>query len=342
MKIKSIKKQQTVIQQSPWNLVQFSAAVDKQIKGNWKSQWKDSNIIITNAQWVLLHGDQTPYIDMLVCDEVHGVKSASEISKLAKNVDIPFKFGCTGTLPKQTKDKWNIAGIFGPILQELQVQTLQNKGILTNVKLQPIRFCHVTKQNFKKKYDNNGNELDVFEAAQQEYKNESQYLGQYIPTNKKIVELAKGLIKSKPEWNVVILFDYIAQGNSLFSLLDYDKKYYIDGSIKVQDRQDIVNVMDNSGGNILIGNCKCIGTGLTIKRINVIILCIIGSSSTKTIQAIGRGMQRKENKNNIFVFDILHNYKYSTKHYKERIQNYKKYYNIQEGKNYNIKDIILN
>lgn len=341
MKIKSIKKQKIILKQSPWNIVQFSAAKDKEIKGDWKSQWKDSNIIITNAQWVLLHGDQTPYIDMIVCDQVHGAKSGNQVSKLIKDVNIPFKFGCTGTLPKEVKDQWNIQGIFGPILQELQVQTLQDKGVLANVKLQPVRFCHSKKQNFKKQYDSNGNELDIFQIAQQEYKNESQFLGEFLPTNKKIVDLAKGLIKSKPDWNVMILFDYIAQGNSLFGALDFKNKFYIDGSIPVEQRQKYVDIMDNSGGNILIGNCKCIGTGLTVKRVNAIILCIIGSSSTKTIQAIGRGMQRKVDKSTIFVFDILHNYKYSTKHYKERTLNYQKYYKIKEGKDYKIKDIIV-
>jgi superfamily II DNA or RNA helicase len=99
--------------------------------------------------------------------------------------------------------------------------------------------------------------------------------------------------------------------------------------------------MDNSGGNILFGNCKCIGTGLTVKRVNVIILCIIGSSSTKTIQAIGRGMQKKSDKSTVHVFDILHNYKYSQKHFKERSLNYLKYYKLQEDKDYKVKEIII-
>ena len=341
MKIKSIKHQTKILKQSPWNLIQFSAAKDKEIKSDWKHIWKDSNIIVTNAQWLLLHGDQTPYIDMIVADEVHGVKSSNEISKLIKGVDIPFKFGCTGTLPKETKDQWNIAGIFGPILDELEIETLQSKNILANVNIQPIRFCHSKKENFKKQYDANGKEIDPFEVAQKEYQHESQYLGEYQETNKKIVELANGLLLKKPDWNIMVLFDYIAQGQKLYTLSPSNKKYYIDGSIPVEQRQKIVSIMDNTGGNVLFGNCKCIGTGLTVKKVNVIILCIIGSSSTKTIQAIGRGMQKKLDKSTIYVFDILHNYKYSQKHFKERTENYLKYYKLQEGKDYKIKDIIL-
>lgn len=342
MKIKSIKKTTKIIKESPWNIIEFSAAMDKKINGDWKSQWnKNYNIIVTNAQWVLLHGDKTPYIDMIVADEVHGVKSSTEISKLIKGVDIPYKFGCTGTMPKLIKDQWNIIGIFGPILDELEIETLQNKNILAKVSIKPIRFIHPKKENFKKLYDNNGNPIDIAEAAQAEYMNESQYLGDYLPTNEKICELAAGLIQKKPDWNVLVLFDYISQGKQLFEASKHQNKFYIDGSIKVEERQRIVNILDNSGGNILFGNSKCIGTGLTIKKVNVIILCIIGSSSTKTIQAIGRGMQRKEDKSTVFVFDILHNYKYSQKHFKERCENYLKYYKLQEGKDFQIKDIQL-
>lgn len=342
MKIKSIKRTTNIIKNSPWNIIEFSAAEDKKIKSNWKDVWSnDNNIIITNAQWVLLHGDKTPYIDMIIADEVHTCKANSEISKLIKTVDIPFKFGCTGTLPKLVKDQWNIAGIFGPILDELEVETLQNKNVLAQVNLKPIKFCHRVKENFKKLYDANGNQIDILEAAQKEYQYESQFLGEYLPTNEKICELAAGLIAKKPEWNVLVLFDYIAQGKQLFNASKHQNKFYIDGSIEVSERQKIVNTMDNSGGNILFGNSKCIGTGLTIKRVNVIILCIIGSSSTKTIQAIGRGMQRKADKSTVHVFDVLHNYKYSQKHFKKRAQNYLKYYKLQEGKDYQIKEIIV-
>ena len=158
MKIKSIKKTTNIIKASPWNIIQFSAAKDKKIKGDWKNTWsQNNNIIITNAQWVLLHGDQTPYIDMIIADEVHGIKSSTEISKLIKTVDIPYKFGCTGTLPKLVKDQWNIVGIFGPILDELEIETLQNKNVLAQVNIKPIRFCHSKKENFRKLYDNDGN-----------------------------------------------------------------------------------------------------------------------------------------------------------------------------------------
>lgn len=63
-------------------------------------------------QWLMLHGDELPYIDCIIQDQVHTCKKGNELSKLIKKVDIPFKFGCTGTLPKNIEDQWNIIGIF--------------------------------------------------------------------------------------------------------------------------------------------------------------------------------------------------------------------------------------
>jgi superfamily II DNA or RNA helicase len=46
-----------------------------------------------------------------------------------------------------------------------------------------------------------------------------------------------------------------------------------------------------SGGQITIANFKVIGTGITIKHIQSIILVTSQSSVTKVIQAIGRGLR---------------------------------------------------
>lgn len=68
----------------------------------------------------------------------------------------------------------------------------------------------------------------MFEIAQAEYKNESMYLSQFEPTNKIITKLAKNVILQHPNWNSLILFDYTASGESLFQLLDWTDKHYID------------------------------------------------------------------------------------------------------------------
>lgn len=322
---------------SQWNIIKFSAEQDKKNKKkNIDFVFNDdNNIIISNSQWLMIHGDEVPYIDCIIQDECHGVKRSSELSKLVKSVKIPFKFGCTGTLPKEQIDKWNIAGVFGPVLDEIEIKELQEKNVLADVSINPIKFVHSLKENFKQ--INTEQVIDPFEIAQSEYKNESMYLAQHTQSNKIITNIAKQLIIKNPNWNGLILFDYTLSGESLFELLDWKDKHYIDGTVSLDVRTDIVDQMNNpNGGHITVANCKCFGTGITIKNIQCIILVTNQSAVTKVIQAIGRGL-RIEDKPTLYVFDIFHNYKYSEKHFKERTQLYKQFYGKELNKDYKVK-----
>lgn len=327
-KITKIDITENIITPVPWNIIKFGATEAKVNKGDWN--FKNNNIIISNSQWLLLHGDELPYIDMMIIDECHGMSHGAEITKLVRNVEIPFKFGCTGTMPKSIEDQWSVIGTFGPVLEELSISELQEKKVLADVAIKPIEFIHEQKEDFKNQiFDANGNKItDSFEIAQRIYQKESMYLSELTSTNSIIAKLAEGIIKQHPDWNVLILFDYIKQGNSLFNCLTTKNKFYIDGSVDVKDRKDIVKEMNaEEGGKITCANAKCFGTGITVNRIQCIFIVINGSAPTKIIQSIGRGLQRNI-KNTLLIFDFHHNYKYSLKHYKERedlyIKTYKK------------------
>lgn len=270
-----------------------------------------------------------------------GITKNSEISKFIKSIKIRYKFGCTGTLPKKITDVWNIIGIFGPVVDEIQIQELQEKGVLADVNIIPIQFFHTQKESFKHIKTEDDTPEDVFRFAQEEYKQEAMYLSQFEPTNKIITNLAKNVLKQHPNWNVLILFDYINSGESLFNILDHEQKHYIDGSVDIDTRKDIVTAMNNpDGGQITVANCKCFGTGITVKHIQSIILVTSQSSVTKVIQAIGRGL-RIEEKPTLHIMDIFHNYKYSEKHFNERVNLYKEFYHKELNKDYKIKKVVV-
>ncbi len=92
-KVTKIEISENIITPVPWNIIKFGANEAKLNKNVWNFQ--NTNIIISNSQWLLLHGDELPYIDMMIIDECHGMSHGAEITKLVRNVEIPFKFGCT-------------------------------------------------------------------------------------------------------------------------------------------------------------------------------------------------------------------------------------------------------
>jgi superfamily II DNA or RNA helicase len=305
-------------------------------KNNFSISEKN-NIFISNMQYLMKNGDQLGYIDMIIQDEVHVISKGAKLSNLIRGVDIDYKFGCTGTLPKNIESRWAISGIFGPVLEEIKIKELQQKNILADVNIVPIEYLHNIKRNF---YVRCNDTESIFDISSRSYKNEAMYLGEYLESNIKTLALAKKLIEVHNDWNILILFDYISQGEILYKLLDFDKKHYVDGSIDVDIRAKIIEQMNaKEGGHITIANCKCFGTGLTIKHIQSIFLVQNASSSVKIIQSIGRGLQK--NKNTLYLFDIFHNYKYSEKHFYERCNLYKEFYNKSLDKDFKVKQIAL-
>lgn len=297
------------------------------------------NIYITNAQYLLLHGDELPQTDMLFMDECHMCSKGSEISKLMKGIPISHKFGCTGTLPKDINNRWMIEGVFGPVLDEIEIQKLQKDKVLADVKIYPIRFIHKHKESFREpQVDENGVQEDSYTAAQKAYKRESMYLGIHPETVNIEINMCRKLIQEHLDWNFLVLFDFTEQGRLLYKSLDFNNKFFIDGSIDVKIRREIVKKMNESGGNITIAQSKTFSTGLTISRINCIMILTNQSSCTKIIQSIGRGL-RRQNKTTVLVFDVSHDYQYSNKHFLERVNLYREFYGLELNKDYSVKNI---
>lgn len=314
-----------------WNIQRFSSKFPK-------VEIKKNNVFIVNHKWLMLHGDQLPAIDILFCDEVHQISKRSLIGDIAKSIEIKNKFGCTGSLPDDDINMWYIKGIFGPILHSIEITELQERKILADIILTPIQLCHRRKKIFQIQGET---DEERQESAKRIYRQEVSHLISLDSCNSFVTTLAENILKLKPTDNVLILFDYIEHGQRLFELLNNDKKFYIDGTIDVNDRQDVVKQMNNtSGGCITVANAKCFGTGITIKHIQHIIIVNGGKKSTKFLQCIGRGLER--NKQHLFVYDIFHNYKYSENHFNERVEKiYHKSYNLQDGINYTIKKISI-
>ena len=115
-------------------------------KKNAKVIIENFNVYIANSQYLMLHGDELPYIDAIFTDEVHQIKSGSEIAKIINKVKINHKFGCTGTLPKERIDQLKISGVFGPVLDEVEIMKLQEEKVLAGVKIYPLKFIHAKKK----------------------------------------------------------------------------------------------------------------------------------------------------------------------------------------------------
>jgi superfamily II DNA or RNA helicase len=95
------------------------------------------------------------------------------------------------------------------------------------------------------------------------------------------------------------------------------------GNTKTKDRTRTYASYKDNDNIIMISTYKLVQAGLDVPRIYNLFLIDAGKSFVRTIQSVGRGLRKADDKVHIEVFDVHSNFKYSTDHLKERIKHYK-------------------
>ena len=215
--------------------------------------------------------------------------------------------------------------MFGELLKELNGGSPSENSCLTvEVKRKVHVPCADGKNNITEKtFEVNLMFKDIQFMCKSDYHKEWEYTEMHEPANMRIAELTVRL-----KGNTLLLFDHTEHGNSLFGFIRSDNKHFIDGTVDIEDREDIRKIIENTGDAILVGNVKCVGTGINIKRINNIIFSSGGKGLVKVIQAIGRGLRMHELKDRLNLVDISFNKKYSQLHFMSRLRLYRKFYQM--------------
>ena len=111
--------------------------------------------------------------------------------------------------------------------------------------------------------------------------------------------------------------------------------YFIQGSVDVDDRETIRQLMESQNNVICIAMAAIFSTGINIKNIHYIMFASGGKSKIRIIQSIGRGLRLHENKQKLTILDIADRLLYSEKHLSKRVLLYK-----SEKIKYEIKEIV--
>jgi superfamily II DNA or RNA helicase len=98
---------------------------------------------------------------------------------------------------------------------------------------------------------------------------------------------------------------------------------FLYGQNKTKERRMVYERFANEDNITVIATMKIASTGISIDRIFFLGLVDINKSFTKVIQAIGRGLRKKGDKNSIFCKDYYSSLKWSKKHFS---QDRKKFY----------------
>ena len=245
-------------------------------------------------------------IDVLVIDEVHGLRKQNKINKIISKIHTPNRYGFTGTMPEEMIDQWNIIGKIGPIIYEKGSYELRKDDYIVKASTQVIKINY----KFKPKNTSKTNPLA-------RYKAEIDFITKSTYRLSVISALAKNF-----DNNSLILVDYIDHGVMMYDHMKKTLKdktvYFIRGDVEVTERERIRRYMEANNNVVCIAISKIFSTGINIKNLHYIVFAGSGKAKIKTLQSIGRGLRKNDNKFKLVIFDVYDNLYYGHQHFEKR------------------------
>lgn len=226
--------------------------------------------------------------DMIISDECHLVVGKSLTGIYEKCHNVEYRYGFTGSLQSSKAHKLVIEGLTGKAYTTTTTSDLMKDKYVAQLKIKCLLLSYpeATRKIF------NGTE----------YADEMKYLCSYTKRNEFISKLAFSL-----EGNTLLLFTYISHGKILVDMLKEmgkEEVYFIHGNIKADIREHTRKIIETSENAIIVASYGVFSTGISIKKLNNLILGSPYKSKVKILQSTGRVLRLAENKTDCTMYDI--------------------------------------
>lgn len=238
-------------------------------------------------------------VDAVVIDEVHSVKKGNVIAGIINKIKTQHKFGFTGTLPDDDKERWGIVGAIGAVIYQKLGVELREDGFLAPVKANAIKLRY------------NSYLYDM------KYKDIIDFITTSRFRNETIAKICNKLPK-----NVLILVGRIKHGEELLKVVQElcpkRRVVFIQGSVDVDTRKQVIEEMERGDDVIVIAIDKIFSVGINVKNLHYIIFGSIGKAFIKIVQTIGRGVRLHQDKKILTLYDIVDEAPYMMEHFDKR------------------------
>jgi len=298
--------------------------------GEYSGSAKDLDHQHIVATWQTLQNNPVvmQQFDMLICDEVQGARGPVLNKLLVQHgKDIPYRFGCTGTLPDDESDAMSVRTAIGEVQHEVPASFLIDQGHLATINIDIIQM----EVNLKQQHSEYLSDVrDVADAPNYTY---AEFKAAYYPdfaSEKAFLHTEKTRLawianylegfKLLDKGNCLCLVNGVAFGKKLAKSIP--DSVFLHGKDSVEVRKKIYQSFNDNNDLIVIATVNIAGTGLNIKRIFNLVMVDMGKSFIRVIQSLGRGLRKANDKNHIYVADICSDLKYSRKHLSKRKQYY--------------------
>ncbi len=278
--------------------------------GIWYGEIKEQKQV-TVATWQSLDKYPELFFDVscVICDECH-LSKAKTINEIMTGpaANVPFRFGCTGTLPKEELFRLQIEASIGKPIFVLRTWQLQQQGVLADTNIYQITLNDLANEEYAKR-------VEKFPFG--DWADELTWLFSCKPRMEYIANLISDIRNNSG--NTLILVPYRKHGKYLQELIPNSMS--LDGRDK--NRLEKYEKFNNTDDNILICTYGIASTGIDIPRIFNLVTLEPGKKFEKVMQTIGRGLRKADDKHRLNVYDVCSNNSMSRNHATKRRKLYK-------------------
>lgn len=277
--------------------------------GIWYGELKEPKNI-TISTWQSLSNSPELMTDVICCivDEAHQAK-AKTITEILSGPgrNVPFRFGCTATMPKADLYRNQILASIGKTLFELSAWELQQKGVLASAEV--YQFIMRDSQRFKK-------------GAKHKF---GDWMGQVrwcFSNEDRIRSIAETIEVASQDGNVFVLVEHRDSGKALRKAIK--NSIFVDGNVKGDEREREFDKFKTNHGHVLIATIKVGGMGVDMPRVHALAVVEPGKGYERITQMVGRGLRKAEDKDHLTILDFSSDLHMSARHASERRTLYKK------------------
>lgn len=228
-------------------------------------------------------------IEFIICDEVHRSTSKT-FSSVLKILDAPIRLGLSATPSRKEDDRdLLLRSLIGPVVYDIPVEELKNKGTISRSKLTCLVISKPKKDSLS--WEDANKHLIIHNAYR---------------TNV-ITELAKQRIN---EGKTVLLLVGnsipLAENtyNKLISKVPKDKVRMVNGASNIDDIDEAFNALKKKEISCVITTVIA-DEGIDIPSINCLLTIGGGESYNRTVQRVGRALRLKSDGSEAEVIDVM-------------------------------------
>ena len=244
--------------------------------------------------------------DLIIFDECHHL-SAETFTEVARNFkNASWRFGLSATVWRADKKEIMLNQLLGPIIYELPIADLIEKGYLVRPQIEFIELLTTVRM---------GNKYSK--------KLEKEYFVYNMDRNNALIKKVEEVLERG--YNSILIIAQFVDHVSLLEAMLFNKGIKvkgITGKTKKKDRDAILEQfrgggMENIFKNLLHGKelnvliaTDMFGEGFDMPKIDCIIMAQMGKSVKNVYQYIGRALRPSGNKDHALIVDVADNYRW--------------------------------